>query len=98
MKQESVCRRTITVNLPEGLHLRPISQIAQLAGRFDCDVSLSNGDVRANAKSQLELMTLRAEQGTALVIEATGERAAEAVESLVRLFESNFPNEDPSEP
>lgn len=98
MKQEPVCRRTVTVNLPEGLHLRPISQIAQLAGRFDCDVSLRNGDARVNAKSQLELMTLRADQGDTLVVEATGESAAEAVESLARLFDSDFEDENLSAP
>lgn len=98
MQPESVCRRTITVNLREGLHLRPVSQIAQLAGRFPCQLFLSNGDDKVNAKSQLELMTLRADYGTALEIEGIGEDAPEAVDRLVALFESNFQDDSESQP
>ena len=90
MMPESVCRQIVTVNLRDGLHLRPISQFARLAMQFDCDVTLHHDPVTANGKSQLELMTLNANFGANLVLEASGDDAVEAVESLVRLFESNF--------
>ena len=91
-----MCRQAVIVNLRDGLHLRPISQIARLATRYDCDVTLSNGPLTANAKSQLEMMTLNAEFGTTLVLEAAGVDAAEAVESLLRLFAANFETDDSS--
>ena len=88
--QQPVCRQTVVVNLPDGLHLRPISLIAKLARQYTCDVRIFNGDVGVDAKNVLEAMMLNAGCGTSLVLEATGERAEEVVGEIVRLFESNF--------
>ena len=90
MTYDSVCRKTVTVNLENGLHLVPCSQIAQFARSYDCDVQISKGDLTVDAKNVFDLMTLNASHGTALVLEANGAGAAEAVDGLVNLFESNF--------
>lgn len=96
--QNSVCRQTVTVNLEIGLHLRPLSQIAKVARQFDsCEVRVVKEDLSVDAKNVLELMTLNAPQGTQLILEATGESAAEAVDQLSRLFASNFEDDDPFE-
>ena len=87
-------RRNVTVSEENGLHLVPCSRIAQLAGTFDCEVFLQKGDHRVNAKTVLELMTLGAEKGTELVLEAEGSGANQAVTELTRLFESGFRIED----
>ena len=42
----------------------------------------------------LDLLTLSAENGSVLVLEARGAEAGEAVKALARLFESNF--DDPA--
>ncbi|MCH7989624.1 MAG: HPr family phosphocarrier protein [Planctomycetes bacterium] len=83
-------RQSVTVNLEEGLHLRPYSLIAQAIRDLDCDVHISNGDLAVDAVNVLDLMTLNANHGTVLQLEATGVDAAEAVAFLVRLFETNF--------
>ena len=83
-------RQTVNVNNENGLHLVPCSRIAQRAARFECDVQIHKDDHTVDAKSVLDLMTLNAEKGTTLILEASGNGATEAVVELVRLFESNF--------
>jgi phosphotransferase system HPr-like phosphotransfer protein len=40
------------------------------------------------------VLTLAAEEGTKLVVEASGPDAAEALSAIVRLFDSNFHEND----
>lgn len=90
MEQNSVCRRTVTVNLENGLHLIPCSRIAQTARRYEADVRIHKGDQTVDAKNVLDLMTLNAEYGTELTVEASGAKADDVAAELVQLFESNF--------
>jgi len=89
MTQEPVCQ-IVTINLRSGLHLRPISQIAELARRFDGDVWIRKDDIKVDAKSVLDLMTLNAQFGMNVTLEATGDGAAQVVEELSELFARNF--------
>ena len=81
---------TVTVPGENGLHLVPCSLIAQSAAAHSCDVKLSKGSHTVDAKNIFDLMTLNAGQGARLLLEAAGEGASDAVESIVRLFESGF--------
>ena len=90
MKRSSVCRRTVTVNQENGLHLVPCSLIAQTASRFECDVRILKGDQSVDAKDIFDLLSLSAGCGTVLVLESSGTGAAEAIEELVVLFETGF--------
>ena len=88
-----MCRQSVTVKLEEGLHLRPYSLIAQAVRDLDCDVRISNGEFTVDAVNVLDLMTLNANHGTVLQLEATGVEAAQAVACLIRMFETNFADE-----
>jgi phosphotransferase system HPr (HPr) family protein len=90
MVENTSFRRTVIVNLKEGLHLRPISQIVETVRRFGSPVRISKGDLSADAGNVLDLIPLRIEYGTTLILEATGDNAAETLDALVALFESNF--------
>lgn len=90
MTQEPVCSRTVTINLESGLHLRPISQIAETARRFDGDVWIRKADAKVDAKSVLDLMTLNAQFGASVTLEASGNGAAELIDELAQLFDRNF--------
>ena len=90
MTQEPVCSRTVIINLKSGLHLRPISQIAETARRFNGDVWIRKADSKVDAKSVLDLMTLNAQFGTSVTLEAAGDGAAELIEELSQLVERNF--------
>jgi phosphotransferase system HPr (HPr) family protein len=90
MTHESEFRQTVVVNLENGLHLIPCSQIAQLARRLDCELTINHGDRTADAKNVLDLIALAAVVGTKLELVARGNQAAEAIAALVALFDSKF--------
>lgn len=90
MDQQSQYRRNVLVTLRNGLHLVPCSRIAEYVRDYDGDVVIRNEEVAADAKSVFDLITLRAECGTQLVLEATGAAAQSIVDGLAGLFESNF--------
>ena len=95
---QPACTRDVTVNLKEGLHMRPALKIAQVAQGFACDVRIHKDGRAIDAKNNLDLLTLFAEHGTVLTLEARGERADEAVNSLAKLFETNFMTEGQTPP
>lgn len=90
MSDNRTCRATVTVQLPDGLHLRPLTQISRVAQSFVATVVLRKGEQTADAKRPLDLMTLAAGCGDQLDVEANGDDACAVVKSLVRLFETNF--------
>jgi len=89
--------RIVRVTNPDGIHARPADLIAKLANRFQCRVSLSKGSLKIDAKSILSILTLVAEQGSELLIEAEGVDAQDAVDGLAELFARDF-DEGPRQP
>ncbi len=90
MDERLVCRRSFVVQVEEGLHMRPLSQLASRVRQFRSEVRISKGAAVADARSVIDLMTLEAEFGSEVVVEASGPDAEDALQSLTRLFESNF--------
>jgi phosphotransferase system HPr (HPr) family protein len=78
-------RRQVEVTDPLGLHLRPVTRIAQLAGRFRAEARVGCDGRTASARSVLELMTLGASRGSRLELEADGPEAEAAVAALSEL-------------
>jgi phosphocarrier protein HPr len=68
--------------------------------RFDAKVRVSCNGLAADGRSILDLMTLTAECGTQLELEATGLDAEEAVAALCTLIEAQFHEvgDGPNEP
>ena len=48
---------TITVNNKSGLHLRPASELAKIAGKLTSDITIVAGEKKVNPKSVLILMS-----------------------------------------
>lgn len=92
MDRNPVVSREVTVNLKDGLHLHPISQIVQVSRKYACEIRIYNADRSADARSPLDILTLGVEYGTVLRLEANGVQAAEAVAALAELFQNNFPS------
>jgi phosphocarrier protein len=87
-------RQTVAITNPHGFHMRPMAAFVEVANRFQCAVNVFGpGKDPANGKSMLALMGLGAEQGTELVIEATGPGADEAIQALVEVFQRTFDEE-----
>lgn len=82
--------RRIRIRNRFGLHARPAAALVKLAGTFAADVTLAKDDLRVNGKSIMGVLMLAAEQGTELVIQATGSDAREAAEALAALVSDGF--------
>lgn len=90
MESVPVARQTVTVTLENGLHLVPCSEIVKFVRDFTGDVRIKRDDVTADPRSVLDLLQLKAEHGTELIVEATGQDAETVVQGLAALFASDF--------
>ena len=73
-----------------GLHARASAKLTQLAGKFACEVWMSKGSRRINAKSIMGVMMLAAGKGSTVTIETDGKDEAEAMEVLLALIADYF--------
>jgi phosphocarrier protein len=73
-----------------GLHARASAKLTKLAGSFPCDVWLSKGERRINAKSIMGVMMLAAGIGSEVLLETSGERDQEALDALLALMADKF--------
>jgi len=80
----------ITISNKLGLHARASAKLTKLAGSFPCEVWMSKGDRRINAKSIMGVMMLAAGVGSLVELETDGEQEQEALEALVALIDDKF--------
>ncbi|NBW54576.1 MAG: HPr family phosphocarrier protein [Betaproteobacteria bacterium] len=83
-------KQTTTVVNKLGLHARASAKLTKLAGAFPCQVWITKGDRRVNAKSIMGVMMLAAGIGSVVDIETDGEQEAEALQALLGLFADKF--------
>ena len=81
-------RTTISNKL--GLHARASAKITKLAGSFPCEVWMSKGERRANAKSIMGVMMLAAGIGSTVEIETDGPNEQVAMDALLALIADKF--------
>jgi phosphocarrier protein HPr len=80
----------ITISNKLGLHARASAKLTKLAGAYPCEIFISRGSRRVNAKSIMGVMMLAAGMGTEVQLEAVGEREQEAVDALLALINDKF--------
>jgi phosphocarrier protein len=73
-----------------GLHTRPSTELVKCASSFKSKVFLVYQKQSVNAKSLLGILMLAATKGAKIGIEAEGEDAEEAVQSIITLAKNNF--------
>jgi phosphocarrier protein len=81
---------TVTISNKLGLHARASAKLTKLAGSFPCEVWLSKGERRINAKSIMGVMMLAAGLGSEVVLDTSGERDEEALTALLALIHDKF--------
>jgi len=81
---------TTTISNKLGLHARASAKLTKLAGSFPCDVWLSKGERRVNAKSIMGVMMLAAGLGSDVVLETAGDREQEALDAILALMADKF--------
>lgn len=89
-----MAQRTAVIGSTLGLHARPASLVAELAGAYAFDISIylegaDELDV-CDASSVLSLMSLGAVHGDRVVLRAEGEGADDVLEALVRELEKDL--------
>jgi phosphocarrier protein len=89
-----VARRQVGVSNVLGLHLRVADRFVRLANAFQSDVNVCCRGIIANGKSILSLLTLAAECGTMLALEAEGSDAEDAVAALADLISTESPSSE----
>ncbi len=83
-------KATAIINNKLGLHARASAKLTKLAGSFPCEVWIEKGGRRVNAKSIMGVMMLAAGIGSAVTIDAEGEREQEAIDALRVLIADKF--------
>ena len=83
-------RETTTISNKLGLHARASAKLTKLAGSFPCNVWMSKGERRVNAKSIMGVMMLAAGMGATVTIEADGDREREALDAMLALIADKF--------
>lgn len=83
-------KTSVTISNKLGLHARASAKLTKLAGSYPCEVWLSRGDRRVNAKSIMGVMMLAAGLGATVEVETDGAREGEAMDALVALMNDKF--------
>ena len=80
----------VTIINKLGLHARASAKLTKLAGSYPCNVFMTRGERRVNAKSIMGVMMLAAGLGSEVQVETDGEQEQEAMDALLALINDNF--------
>jgi phosphocarrier protein len=73
-----------------GLHARASAKLTQIAGEYPCEIFISKGGRRVNAKSIMGVMMLAAGIGSVVTLETSGEKDQEAFDAIKNLINDKF--------
>ena len=83
-------KNNITISNKLGLHARASAKLTKLAGSYPCEVWMSKGERRINAKSIMGVMMLAAGIGSTVTLETDGEQEQQAMDALRALIDDKF--------
>ena len=83
-------QKNTTISNKLGLHARASAKLTKLAGSFPCEVWISRGERRVNAKSIMGVMMLAAGIGSVVTLETDGAQEQEAMDALRALIDDKF--------
>ena len=85
--------RTATIASKVGLHARPASIFAEAVSNLDLEVTIgpegASPELAQDAASILSLMSLGASHGDVVVLRAEGRGAAQALDQLAKILETD---------
>lgn len=82
--------KTVTVQNVSGLDMQTAAMIAENSSRFQADIYLQQGSMRANAKSVMGVMMLAARRSSELTIITNGEDEELAMVRMESLLTEAF--------
>lgn len=86
--------RELPITNKRGLHARASAKFAQMAERFDAEITVTRGTETVGGNSIMGLMMLAAGIGSTIIVSARGRQAKEALEAISELVTSRFGEED----
>lgn len=79
-------KKSVTINLENGLEARPIALLVQKASQHESSVYIESGEKRVNAKSIMGMMSLGLNSGEILTVVADGNDEGEAVTDIEKFL------------
>ena len=89
MTQQKIKDSFVVIN-EKGMHTRPSTELVKCASAFKAQVNLIYQDLTVNAKSLLGILMLAASRGAKIRVEAEGEDAEQAIDSILDLARKKF--------
>jgi phosphocarrier protein HPr len=83
-------KTSTTISNKLGLHARASAKLTKIAGSFPCEVWMTKGERRINAKSIMGVMMLAAGIGSTVELETDGAQEAEASAAILALIADKF--------
>ena len=90
MSDDGRIHREVRIVNRAGMHARPAAEFVKTAGRFTAEITVEKDGLEVNGKSIMGVLMLAAEQGSRLLLSATGHDALEALEALEALVGRGF--------
>ena len=78
-------KKKLIVKNKQGLHARPAAVFVQVANKFDSRITVRHDKEEVNGKSIMGILTLGAEKGSQIIIEAEGDDAQPAILELEKI-------------
>jgi phosphocarrier protein HPr len=85
-------RELLIIN-KRGLHARASAKFVQMVDTFDAAITVSKDGMTVGGTSIMGLMMLAASPGSSIVVSASGNQAAEALDALDQLIQNKFGEE-----
>lgn len=79
-------KKSVTINLENGLEARPIALLVQKASQHESSVYIESGDKKVNAKSIMGMMSLGLNSGETLTVVADGVDEEDAVVDIEKFL------------
>ena len=83
-------RGEVIIRSESGLHLRPASNLCNLAIHYPCKIELRTDNRTVNAKSVLGVLSACIRQEDVVELICDGEKELEAFHEIVELLQSDF--------
>ena len=83
-------KTSATISNKLGLHARASAKLTKLAGSFPCEVWISRGERRVNAKSIMGVMMLAAGLSATVELETNGVDEQAAMDALLAMMADKF--------
>lgn len=85
--------KKLIIDIPAGLHLRPISILCNRSIDYKSSITIKTGDKSVNAKSVLGILSACVKHGDEIELVCDGPDEAEALDTLSKMIQDGLGDE-----